>query len=75
MIFYGLPTMTGEKKSSMRDLILSGGPWSIKEKEAILKYCEADVSALNDLVLAMAPDTDLVTALYRGAYSVCLAEI
>jgi len=75
MIFYGLPTMTGEKKSSMRDLILSGGPWSIKEKEEILKYCEADVSALNNLVIAMAPDIDLVTALYRGAYSVCLAEI
>ena len=54
MIFYGLPTMTGEKKSSMRDLILSGGPWSIKEKEEILKYCEADVSALNNLVIAMA---------------------
>jgi hypothetical protein len=40
-----------------------------------LKYCEADVSALNDLVLAMAPYIDLVIALYRGAYSVCLAEI
>ena len=75
MIFYGLPTMTGEKKSSMRDLILSGGPWSIKEKEEILKYCEADVNALNDLVLAMAPDIDLETALYRGRYSVCLSEI
>ena len=75
MIFYGLPTMTGEKKDSMRDLILSGGPWSIKEKEAILKYCEADVSALNDLVLAMASDIDQPIALYRGAYSVCLSEI
>ena len=38
MIFYGLPTMTGEKKSSMRDLILGGGTWDIHEKEAILKY-------------------------------------
>jgi hypothetical protein len=75
MIFYGLPTMTGEKKDSMRDLILSGGPWSILEKEAILKYCEADVSALNDLVLAMASDIDQPIALYRGAYSVCLSEI
>jgi hypothetical protein len=37
MIFYGLPTMTVEMKSSMRDLILSGGPWSIKEKEANLE--------------------------------------
>ncbi|MDP7501111.1 MAG: DNA polymerase [SAR324 cluster bacterium] len=75
MIFYGLPTMTGEKKDSMRDLILSGGPWSILEKEAILKYCEADVSALNDLVLAMASDIDRDYALYRGRYSVCLSEI
>ena len=75
MIFYGLPTMTGEKKSSMRDLILSGGPWSLKEKKAILKYCEADVSALNQLVIAMASDIDQTFALYRGAYSVCLSEI
>ena len=75
MIFYGLPTMTGEKKSSMRDLILGGGPWDIHEKEAILKYCEADVRALSDLVIAMSPEIDLDYALYRGAYSVCLSEI
>ena len=75
MIFYGLPTMTGEKKDSMRKLILGVEPWSTQEKEAILKYCEADVRALNDLVIAMAPDIDLDFALYRGVYSVCLAEI
>jgi len=75
MIFYGIPTMTGEMKDSMRNLILGGGPWSTQEKEAILKYCEADVRALNDLVIAMAPEIDLDSALYRGAYSVCLAEI
>lgn len=75
MIFYGLPTMTGEKKDSMRELILGGGPWKSREKEAILKYCEADVRALNDLVIAMDPDIDQDFALYRGAYSACLAEI
>ena len=69
MIFYGLPTMTGEKKDSMRKLILGVEPWSTQEKEAILKYCEADVRALNDLVIAMAPDIDLDFALYRGVYS------
>jgi len=75
MIFYGLPTMTGEKKDSMRKLILGGGPWKSREKEAILKYCEADVKALNQLVIAMAPDIELDFALYRGAYSACLSEI
>ncbi len=75
MIFYGLPTMTGEKKERMRELILGGGPWTSWEKEAILKYCEADVKALNQLVIAMAPDIGLDFALYRGAYSACLAEI
>ena len=58
MIFYGLPTMTGEKKDIMRKLILGGGPWNTQEKEAILKYCGADVSALSKLVIAMAPDID-----------------
>ncbi len=67
--------MAGEKKDSMRDLILRGGPWSNQEKEAILKYCEADVSALSKLVITMAPDIDRDYALYRGQYSVCLSEI
>ena len=73
MIFYGLPTMTGEKKSSMRDLILSGVSCNILVQEEILNYCAADVIAFNVLVLAMAPEIDLVTALYRGAYSVGLS--
>jgi len=46
---YGLDSMAADEKHNMRDLILSGGPWSNDDRQAIQKYCEADVTALNEL--------------------------
>jgi hypothetical protein len=37
----------------MRDLILSGGPWSKDQETAILDYCQQDVIALGPLLEAM----------------------
>ena len=59
----------------MRDLILSGGPYSEDEKTAILNYCEEDVSSLVQLLHEMVPDIELNHAFYRGEYSVCLSKI
>ena len=36
---FGVDTMGAEDKSAMRDLILSGGPWSRSERGKILDYC------------------------------------
>jgi hypothetical protein len=59
----------------MRDLILSGGPWTINEKMAILAYCQSDVDALDKLFPALLDKLSgrpywLEHALNRGNYSI-----
>ncbi|MDC0130493.1 DNA polymerase [Planktomarina temperata] len=71
--FYGLKQFIPEEKDSMRDLILSGGPWSEAQRSAILDYCQQDVIALGPLLDAMlkrAPWSELQfnQALLRGRY-------
>lgn len=46
LIYFGEPAMDAAKKDRMRDLILTGGPWSVEEQASILAYCDADVHAL-----------------------------
>ena len=75
MTYYGCPSMASEMKEAMRDLVLSGGPWSEAERVAILNYCEADVKALGELVQAMQKDIDLDIALFRGRFMACVAEM
>jgi DNA polymerase-1 len=47
---------------------MGGGSWSHSEREAILDYCESDVTALERLLPAMLPRIDLPRALLRGRY-------
>lgn len=77
---YGLSAMGGEKKTEMRDLVLSGGPWSADEQAAILDYCEEDVLALERLLPAMIPTITasaqrLGWALMRGRYMAAVARM
>jgi DNA polymerase-1 len=73
--YFGLAAMAVEEKSSMRELILSGGPWNPTERLAILNYCLEDVIALETLFTAMKPFIDWPRALLRGQYSVAAACI
>ena len=66
--FFGLPSIGGEQKDAMRDLVLTGGPWSPVEQETILNYCESDVVALAGLLSAMLGHIDWPRALLRGRY-------
>ena len=71
--FYGLDHLIPKEKDSMRDLILSGGPWSKAQRSAILDYCQQDVVALGplfDAILNRAPWSELQLnhALLRGRY-------
>ena len=71
--FYGLDRLIPKEKDSMRDLILSGGPWSKAQRSAILDYCQQDVVALGplfDAILNRAPWSELQLnhALFRGRY-------
>ena len=68
LLYYGLPTITAQRKDAMRDLVLRGGPWSQQEQQDILDYCETDVSSLEQLLPAMLPTLDLPRALMRGRY-------
>ncbi len=68
LMYYGLPSIGGEHKDAMRDLILTGGPWSPAEELAILDYCESDVVALAALLTAMQDLIDWPRALLRGRY-------
>ena len=71
--FYGLDHLVPEHKDAMRDLILSGGPWTKDQEKAILDYCQQDVVALSPLLEAMInqnPWTELRLnhATLRGRY-------
>jgi hypothetical protein len=71
--FFGLDHLIPDEKDAMRDLILSGGPWSKDQETAVLDYCQQDVIALGPLLEAMInrnPWTELRLnqALLRGRY-------
>jgi hypothetical protein len=71
--YFGRDSFAPAQKDEMRQLILSGGPWSEAQQTAILDYCQADVDALEPLFAAMldlGPWTfdRLGQALIRGRY-------
>ena len=75
LLYFGLPNIGGEQKNEMRDLVLTGGPWSKFEKGAILEYCESDVVALSGLLNVMERHIDLPRALLRGRYMKAVSRI
>lgn len=75
LLHYGLPSIGGEQKDAMRDLILTGGPWNRAEALAILDYCATDVVALADLLTAMQDLIDWPRALLRGRYMQAVSRI
>lgn len=75
LLHYGLPSIGGEQKDAMRDLVLSGGPWDPTEKSSILDYCETDVVALGNLLSVMQASIDLPRALLRGRYMQAVSVI
>ena len=80
LLHFGLPTIGGEEKTAMRDLIMHGSPWTYEEKLQILEYCESDVDALLRLLpailqLADYTEADLGRALLRGKYMVAAGAV
>ena len=77
---YGIDTISSDQKGAMRDLILTGGPWSEREQQDILHYCAADVRVTADLLQAMLPQlvrsaNTLGGALLRGRYTSAVARM
>lgn len=75
LLYYGLPSIGGEQKDSMRDLVLTGGPWRDAEQQAILDYCETDVVALAHLLTTLQHQIDWPRALLRGRYMKAVSRI
>jgi hypothetical protein len=74
-MYYGLPSIVGEQKDTMRELVLTGGPWSRAEQLSVLDYCETDVVALDYLLTAMQDQIDWPRALLRGRYMKAVSRI
>jgi DNA polymerase I len=77
---YGFPALAAAEKETMRDLIISGGPWTPEQRTAIFDYCETDVRALERLLPAMAVALTSSTkrlgqALLRGRYMAAIARM
>ena len=77
---FGVVAMDVNYKADMRDLILSGGPWTAEQRNEILEYCAEDVVITANLFAQMWPKiaTDLralTQALLRGRYTVAVARM
>ena len=72
---FGCDSISAEEKEAMRDLILRGGPYTDRQREDILDYCESDVDALDALLPKMLPRLDVRRAVARGAYIIEVARI
>lgn len=77
---HGIAGITSEEKTSMRDLVLRGGPWSETERRSILDYCQTDVDVLAPLLERLlvnlrATPQGLGQALLRGRYTAAVARM
>jgi hypothetical protein len=72
---FGLDNIGAVEKDSMRELVMSGGPWSEQERADILDYCQSDVMALKRLLPAMLPAIEIPHALLRGRYMAAVAAV
>jgi len=75
LLYFGLPSIAATEKDLMRDLVLSGGPWSTTQKTQIMDYCESDVLALTALLKKMQAVIDWPLAQLRGRYLKAVALI
>lgn len=75
LVYFGLNGVEAVEKVTMRQLVMSGGPWTPEEQEEIISYCSSDVEAVIKLLLKMKSAIDLPRALVRGRYMKAAANI
>jgi DNA polymerase-1 len=73
--WYGLGGISGTEKKEMRELAMRGGPYTEKEREDLVDYCQTDVDAMVELLPKMWPKIDLPRALIRGRYMATVARV
>jgi hypothetical protein len=77
---HGIPGITSDQKTAMRDLVLRGGPWTATERRDIIDYCATDVDCLGPLLERMLPGIRRTRqgfgqALLRGRYAAAVARM
>jgi hypothetical protein len=75
LAYFGLDGLAAAEKDGMRQLALRGGPYTARERAALLDYCQSDVDSLARLLPAMLPRLDLPRALLRGRYMAAAARM
>lgn len=73
--YYGIDAIDVSERTSMRDLVIRGAPFTPAEREALMNYCESDVIALMNLLEVMMPNIKTQYALLRGSYMKAAARI
>ena len=67
--YFGLDAIDAKRKEVMQQRVMQGAPFTLGEREQILKYCMSDVDALARLLAQMLPEIDLGVALYHGEFA------
>ena len=79
LAYYGMDGIAALEKTTMRDLVLRGGPYTATEELQVLAYCATDVVATEDLFRVMWPGLNapprLGQALLRGRYTKAVAHM
>jgi len=80
LAFFEIKSISADLKETMRDLVMTGGPWTAEERILILDYCQSDVDAVISLVepiLAHIGDNIIQfgQALLRGRYMAALGVV
>jgi hypothetical protein len=72
LVYHGVDTLPAAGRSAWRQLARRGGPYSDRERQALLDGCAVEARALGRLLARMAPRIDWPRALFRGR---CLAAV
>ena len=78
--YHGIPSITSEQKTEERALVMGGGPWTARDRERILDYCQTDVDPMGALLERMLPGilarpNGLGQALLRGRSMAAIARM
>ncbi len=75
LTYFGLDSMDATEKTGMRELAMSGGPYTRQQMSALLDYCQSDVDALDRLLPVMMRVIDFPRAVHRGRYMRAVASM
>jgi DNA polymerase I len=75
LAYYGFNDTDCKRKDAMQKRIMQGWPFTVEEREEILRYCASDVDALYLLLARMQPEIELPVALHRGAFVAASAHM